>query len=450
MARARRAGQEAPRKQAAPPAAEANPAGAPPPPFAVVGIGASAGGLAAISHLLDALPPDTGMAFVVITHLSATHESKLAEILSRHTAMAVTEVHDEPEILPNTVFVIPPARSMIVADGHLKLLPRPPGAEARRPIDQFLESLAETWSYSSIGIILSGTSNDGTYGLQAVKAHGGITFAQDASAEHSGMPESAVASGIVDFILSPEAIAAELVRIGRHPHVAHPQVPAGGEEQRRMDRIVALLREVLGADFSNYKKNTLYRRITRRMLLRHMQGLEAYLQLLQQDPAELNALYHDILISVTSFFRNPEAFEALKETVFPRLIAERSNTEPVRIWSVGCSTGEEPYSLAIAWTEFAETIDNAPGVQIFASDLNQRAVSFARGGNYSRRIAQEMSAERLKRFFTETPDGYHVNRDIRERVVFAQHDALNDPPFSRVDMVSCRNVLIYLEASLQQ
>ncbi len=416
--------------------------------FPVVGVGASAGGLEAITQLLQALPADTGMAFVLVQHLSPAHPSALAEILSRATTMAVSEVHDEPAVEPNHVYVIPPDRSMIIADGVLKLLPREGGIH--RPIDQFFRALAEDRRHQAIAIVLSGTATDGTLGLEAVKGEGGITFAQDGTAQHDGMPSSAVASGCVDFVLPPDAIAREIIRISRHPYAVPESVTRTADDQPSVAQIVALLRHATGVDFSHYKWNTLYRRITRRMVFQKVDSLAAYVSLLRQTPAEVEALYQDILISVTSFFRDKESFEALKSQVFPGLLKNRSPHDPVRIWTPGCSTGQEAYSLVMAFTEAAEALGSSTRLQLFATDLNPVSIEKARAGAYPKDIAQDVSPERLRRFFVEADGRYRVSKTIRDACVFSRHNVLTDPPFSHLDLISCRNLLIYLEPVLQQ
>ena len=420
--------------------------------FPLVGIGASAGGLQAFTRLLHALPNDTGMAFVVVQHMPPTHESVLAEILGRTTPMPCTQVQDEPRVEPNHVYVIPPDRNMILTDGFLRLVPRESGRGQNRPIDVFLRSLAEARKHKAIGVILSGTATDGTLGLEAIKSEGGITFAQDDTAQQTSMPRSAVASGCVDFELPPEEIAAELVRISRHPLVAPAPVhevvePSGGEAH--LGRILEMLMEHTGVDFKHYKHNTLYRRITRRVVLHKLHGIAEYVKFLENAPREAEALYQDILISVTSFFRNPESVEALKESVFPKLVDDRSRHEPVRVWVLGCSTGEEAYTIAMAFAEYCETTGTHVPLQIFATDLNGAGIERARTGVYSRNITGDVSPERLRRFFVEIDGSYRVSKPIRDVCVFARHNVLTDPPFSRIDLVSCRNLLIYLEPSLQ-
>jgi two-component system CheB/CheR fusion protein len=405
------------------------------PSFSVVGVGASAGGLDAFTQLLRALPPETGMAFVLVQHLAPSHPSALAELLSRATKMPVAEVLDAWVVEPNRVYVIPPGRGMVIAQGTLQLLPRE-GHGIHRPIDQFFRSLAEDRRHRAIGVVLSGTASDGTLGLEAIKAEGGITFAQDATAQHEGMPDSAIASGCVDFVLPPDEIAREIVRISRHPHVVPEEVAWAKKEKPNLDQVVHLLHRSTGVDFGQYKFNTLYRRITRRMIFCKASGLPDYVKLLEQSPEEAEALYQDILISVTSFFRDPAAFESLARTVFPRLLVDRSRVDPVRIWTLGCSTGQEAYSLAIAFTEAAEAAGSSAFLQLFATDLNAVAIEKARAGVYSRDIADAVSDERLHRFFVEVDGGYRIGKTIRDACVFSRHNVLADPPFSRIDLIS--------------
>jgi two-component system, chemotaxis family, CheB/CheR fusion protein len=417
--------------------------------FPIVGIGASAGGLEAFTQLLKALPADTGMGFVLVQHLAPGHASALAEILTRATAMPVKEVLDGSLVEPNHIYVIPPGQNMVIASGTLQLQPR----EARgqqRAVDQFFRALALELRHRAIGVVLSGTASDGTLGLEAIKAEGGITFAQDATAQYEGMPHSAVASGCVDFVLSPSEIARELVRIGKHPYAVPVHRVHEPDGAPNFAQIIQLLHQAHGVDFSHYKFNTLYRRVTRRMVLLKMEGVSQYVQVLRERPAEVEALYQDILINVTSFFRDTESFEALKATVFPRLLKGRSRADPVRVWTLGCSTGQEAYSLAMAFMESAEAASSTARLQLFATDLNATGIDNARTGVYSKDIAQDVSPERLRQFFTEVDGGYRISKSIRDACVFSRHNVLADPPFSRIDLISCRNLLIYLEPAVQK
>lgn len=416
----------------------------------IVAIGASAGGLEAFQQLFRALPADTGAGFVVIQHLSRERESMLAEILSRATTMPVVEVHDEPLVQANRVYVIPPDRDMTISRGSLHLVARPQHG-VHRPIDHFFRGLAAERRQKAIGVILSGTGNDGMLGLEEIKAEGGFTFAQDATAQHDGMPRSAIASGCVDLVLAPDEMGREIARMLRHPQIIETKETAADDETNvEIATILKSLHKGTGVDFNGYKTSTLTRRIKRRMVLQKSEGLKGYAGLLAKNPAELEALYQDILISVTSFFRNPELFESLKTHVFPRLAEGRSPQEAVRVWVLGCSTGEEAYSLGIAWAEFAEAAGSTVRIQIFASDLNARGIEQARAGVYPKSIDQDVSPQRLRNFFGEADGHYRVVRQIREAAVFARHNVLTDPPFSHVDLISCRNLLIYLDPVLQK
>jgi two-component system, chemotaxis family, CheB/CheR fusion protein len=412
-----------------------------------VGVGASAGGIEAFTALLKELPADTDLAFVLIQHLAPTHTSMLAEILQRASRMPVLEVRDEPVVCRNCVYVIPPGRVMTINRRRLALAPRG-GESPHHPIDAFFDSLAASEGHRSIGVVLSGTANDGTAGLAAIKAAGGITIAQDRSALYDGMPRSAISAGRVDLVLPPAGIAGELVRIARHPYLVATGGDVGGDAA--IDQVLAAVRHGTGVDFSQYKSNSLHRRIRRRMALLKIAEAREYARLLKGDRREVDALYRDILIGVTTFFRNPESFETLKAKVLPRLLKDRARQEPVRVWVIGCATGEEAYSLAIALAEYIS--ENAPStpIQVYATDLNNAAIEKARSGLYPKSIEHEVSPERLRRFFVESDGGYRVGKAIRDVCIFARHNALGDPPFSRMDIVSCRNVMIYMEAGLQK
>jgi two-component system CheB/CheR fusion protein len=420
--------------------------------FPIVGVGASAGGLEAFSELLAALPADTGMAFVLVSHLSPNHQSMLSEILGRRTRLPVLEVSDEPEVLPNHVYVIPPNRNMTLKDGHLTLAPRVKTSSANHPIDRFFQSLADTRGHLSIGVVLSGSATDGTIGLSAIKSAGGITFAQDESAAVPSMPRSAIAAECVDLVLSPKEIAGELAEIASHPYVAPKEREEDLEKRStaNLERIMQILHRVAGVDFAHYKKTTLLRRVNRRMALNKLQDLSDYAKVLEKDKREVGALFHDILINVTSFFRDPDAFEALKAKVFPKMLQDRNRKEPIRIWAVGCSTGEEAYSLAMSLCEYHQDTGKTIGIQIFATDLNGAGVEKARAGLYSKTAVEPISPERLRRFFTEEDLGYRISKEIRDMCIFAQHNVLTEAPFSRMDLISCRNLLIYLEPVMQQ
>jgi two-component system CheB/CheR fusion protein len=419
--------------------------------FSIVGIGASAGGLEAFMELLKHLPADSGLGFVLVQHLDPTHESALTQLLGRVTAMPVSEAANGQAVLPNHVYVIPPNAGLAIQQGTLMIQPRQQAGGAQRSIDHFFQSLAEDQHERAIGVVLSGTATDGTLGLEAIKAEGGITFAQDGkSAKYDSMPQSAAAAGCVDFVLSPENIARELVQVARHPYMASVGTSPVAADPDALINILLLLRNGFGVDFSLYKAGTIQRRLARRVVLKKLRTLGAYADLLRGNAAELGALYADMLISVTSFFRNPEAFEALKRIVFPKLIAP-GREEPVRIWVPGCSTGQEAYSLAMLFEEYC---GRAPGhalrLQVFATDLNEAVLEKARHGLYLKNLVPEVSPERLRRFFVEENGGYRMSKRIREQCVFARQNILSDPPFSRMDLISCRNLLIYLESGAQK
>jgi two-component system, chemotaxis family, CheB/CheR fusion protein len=422
--------------------------------FPVVGIGASAGGLDAFRELLSHLPIDTGMAFVFIQHLGANHKSLLSEILARETAMPVAEVQQGIAVEPNCVYVIPPNTKMTIEHGVLKLTIREKVRGTVMPVDTFFFSLAADLGSKAIAIVLSGGDGDGSRGLEAIKEAGGITFAQcENSAQVSSMPNTAVATGRVDFILQPAAIAAELANISRHPYVAHPTpvtvIDTLLEGDSALQTISILLRTDTGVDFTLYKQATIKRRILRRMVLYRLERIEDYVVYLRAHTEEVQALYEDILIHVTSFFRDPLAFESLKTKVFPNII-NRSPEVPIRIWVAGCSTGEEVYSMAICLLEFLGTQKIRRPIQIYATDISDRAIDKARSGFYKHSAVADISSERLSQFFVPVEDGYQIGKAVRELCVFARQNLCSDPPFSKLDLISCRNVLIYLGAALQK
>jgi two-component system CheB/CheR fusion protein len=428
--------------------------------FPIVGIGASAGGLEAFTKLLSNLPTDTGMAFVLLQHLDPNHESLSAEILSRVTKMPVTEVVDGMPALPNHVYILPPNFSIGILHGVLNLIARDEIRRQHLVIDFFFQSLAEDQKNTAIGIVLSGTGSDGTRGLMAIKAEGGITIAQTPkSAKFESMPQNAIASGMADLILSPEQIAEELTRIARHPYVAHivpilrpetPDEPLIGPKNS-LAHIFLMLRNQCHVDFTFYKANTVRRRIERRMALQKVENLKAYARFLSQNVDEVKALYAYILIHVTGFFRDPQAFEALKRDVFPKLVENRTPGASIRIWIAGCSTGEEVYSLAIAFQEFlGDKVSHTP-IQIFATDISEQAIQKARLGEYPSSISTEVSPQRLGQFFVKMEaGGYKIAKSIRDICLFSRHDVTADPPFAKIDLISCRNLLIYFTAALQR
>jgi two-component system CheB/CheR fusion protein len=425
------------------------------PSFCLVGIGASAGGLEAFTQFLGALPTDTGMAFVLLQHLEPNHTSLLTQLISRVTQMPVREVSDGMAVEPNHVYVMPPNSDMAIQQGELKLLPRVKTSGKYMPIDSFLRSLASAYREKAIAVILSGMDSDGSLGMEAIKAEGGITFAQtEASAQFPSMPNSSVASGCVDFILPPPDIALELVRISHHPYVKNSRPTATSETtpetEDQLQPILNLLRAATGVDFTYYKSATISRRIMRRMVLRQLSQLTDYFQYLQEQPDEVIALYQDVLIHVTRFFRNPEAFDALKQQVFPSLSSHLTQHTPIRVWIPGCSTGEEVYSMAISLVEFFQNQVTRPPIKIFGTDISDRAIENARSAIYTDKQLMEVEPERLSRFFVKVEGGYQIIKSIREMCIFAQQNVVQDPPFSKLDLLSCRNLLIYLEPVLQK
>lgn len=423
--------------------------------FPIVGIGASAGGLEAFTQLLSHLPIDTGMGFVLIQHLDPKHESLLSEILSRTTQMPVFEVKDGMAVEPNHIYVIPPNTTMTISQGGLRLTPREKDRRPFMSIDAFFSSLAVDRGNKSIGVVLSGGDGDGSKGLEAIKEVGGIAFAQsENSAQVSSMPNTAIATGHVDFILPPEKIAEKLADISRHPYVTSlnsivpiEQSPDGTDA---LSTIFSLLRTATKIDFTHYKHTTIKRRIFRRMALYRLEELEDYVRYLHENPAEVQALYQEILINVTSFFRDPDVFETLKREVFPAMLHDRPADLPIRIWVAGCSTGEEAYSIAICLLEFFTHQPRKPPIQIFATDTSEGSIEKARLGIYQQSKVIDLSPERLQRFFTQVEGGYQINKAVRELCIFARQNLIGDPPFSRLDLISCRNVLIYFGAVLQK
>lgn len=415
-----------------------------------VGVGASAGGLEAFTELLTHLPPATGMAFVLVEHLDAHHESDLPELLSVKTQMPVLLVQRDTRIAPDHVYVVPPNTLMTIRNRTLTLDGRPAPPEKLRPIDALFNSLAEEFGFNSIGVVLSGTATDGTFGLKTIKAEGGITFAQDDTARFDSMPRSAISAGVVDFVLSPRRIAGELAAIAaRTQHLRNAEgEPAG--DGTTLHRLLLLLRNQTGVDFAQYKQPTILRRLNRRMVVRRSETLEQYVELLKKEPEEVQALFDDLLINVTDFFRDPEVFEATKRVVFPSLIRDSKHPHAIRIWIPGCSSGEEVYSIAIALVEFLESADLEYTIQMFGTDLSDSAIKKARAGIYDESSVANVSPERLRRFFVRTESGYQISRRIREMCVFSRHNVAKDPPLSRMNLISCRNLLIYFAPSVQR
>ncbi len=401
-------------------------------------------------QLLRTLPGNTGMAFVFVQHLDPAHESKLTEILARAASMPVIEIRNGIPVQANTFYVIPPNKMLKIAAGILNIEPRPNAPHFL--IDRFLYSLGEDLGSQAIAVILSGTGSDGAEGLKAVKAACGITFVQtESTAKYTGMPISAIATGVADFILPPHEIATELARIGRHPSALRTtlELPDAAEEDSALKRIFALLRNTAKVDFNDYKRSTVKRRLARRMVVHKIDTLADYAQYLDDHPNEVNELYRDILIHVTSFFREPASFEILIESLVAQL-NERKHEEPFRVWVAGCASGEEVYSIAICLDEVLAGAGQRTQLQLFGTDISEKALQRARKGVYPETITADVSPQRLDRYFVKADGGYQIITSIREACVFARHDLTGDPPFSRLDLIVCRNVLIYMASVLQQ
>ncbi len=417
--------------------------------FPIVGVGASAGGLAPSGELLRELGSEPGVAVVIIHHLDPMHESGLVEILSRQTPLAVAAATEGVRVEPNHVYVMPPNAGLLINRGRLSLVPRLEQAGLHLPINRFFESLAQDQDGLAVGVVLSGTGFDGTEGIKAIKREGGITLAQDSTAQHTSMPESAVAAGCVDFVLPPAGLARELRRLATHA----PALQAKSESEvkdRDYQQILLAMRKASGVDFTSYKHSTIRRRLERRLFFHGLADLPAYLALLKRDPAEVVALCEEALIHVTGFFRDPEAFDALRTHVFPKLCQARPRDTPIRIWVPGCSTGEEVYSIAICLLEFLGERQRSFPIKIFGTDLSLSIIEKARAGRYPSSVVAEISAARLERFFSKDERGYLIRRDVRDLCVFAKHDVARDAPFSTMDLISCRNLMIYLGPDLQE
>ena len=423
-------------------------------PFTVVAIGASVGGLEAVSLLLKNLPSDTGMAYIYVQHLNPDHKSLLSTILGKLTKMPVQDIDDMEHILPNNVYIIPTNRMIEVVDGHIKLLTRPKNSSIIS-IDVLFSSLAETHKSNVIGVVLSGNAHDGTLGLTAIKEAGGITFAQDDSAQASSMPLSAIAAGVVDYVLSPKEIAMELVYLSKNNFVKRPIKEKDVSKiietnNADLNTIFELLRKETGVDFSHYKLPTIKRRISHKMSQIGIKSIEEYARFLQKNPADVVVLYKDLLIRVTSFFRDTEAFEYLKTTLFPKLLKSKTDEDSLRIWISACSTGEEAYSIAMIINELQEKKSKKVPVQIFATDISENSIRVARIGEYGPNNLKFLSEQQVNRYFTKVGDTYRIAKELRDMCIFAPQNILRDPPFSRMDFVSCCNLLIYLDSAAQK
>lgn len=424
-------------------------------PFPIVAIGASAGGMEAFIELLQNLPQVTGLSYAYVQHLDPTHESNLIHILGRSTKMPVIEAVDQVKIEPDHIYVIPPNREMSLVDGIIQVSPRPAKPYNHMPINHFFVSVAERYKEMGIGIILSGTATDGTAGMKAIKLAGGLTFAQDESAKFQSMPKSAISEGAADLVLSPKAMAEELSKISKQKDAYYTAIQELNEEaisnkDEELLGILHLLHRSTGVDFSLYKMNTIKRRIIRRMMLYKLETLRDYAQYIKQHTNEINFLYQGLLINVTAFFRDVESSEYLKKNLLPKVLKSKAPNDPVRVWVPACSTGQEAYSLAMLIIEVLGDKAASMPVQIFATDLSETAINKARLGIYSKDDVIDIPPKRLQRFFTKIDGNYRIVKSIRDLCVFATHNIAKDPPFSRLDLISCCNLLIYLDNHLQK
>jgi two-component system CheB/CheR fusion protein len=420
----------------------------------VVGIGASAGGLAALKTFFQYVPADSGLAFVVVVHLSPDHRSHLADLLQRHVSIPMQQITEDTPLRPNRVYIIPPNANLNAIDTHLRLSGLEKNRRERAPIDHFFRTLAVTSDGGSIGVILTGTGSDGTLGIKDIKARGGLVLAQDPNeAEYDGMPQSAIASGLVDKVLTIREMVDTILRYARtEPRVPTPMDGDEADDSARqlLQKVFVLLQARTDRDFSRYKPATILRRITRRMQLSYIEDFPRYVEKLREQPEEARALADDFLIPATSFFRDPDVFHKLRDAVIPRIFDGREEGDVIRAWSVGCATGEEAYSLAILMLEEAGRRESSPTLQIFASDLHSHSLDKAREGFYTGDIEAEVTPERLQRFFQKENGGYRIRKEVRDLVVFAPHNLLGDPPFLHLDFIACRNLLIYLQRNVQR
>ena len=443
-------------------------------PAAVVGLGASAGGIAVLQQFFSDMSPESGLAFVVVMHLSPEHESNLASVIKQKTSMPVTQVNESVKVKPNHVYVIPPNHQLTFEDSTLHLVAPQQALGRRVTIDLFFRTLAQAYGQRAVAVILSGSDSDGVIGLKHVRAQGGVTIAQDPQeAEHDSMPATAISTGIVDWALPVADIEPKLMEFVRNenrmklppedrdakdPEEKDPEAPGGetisdvtrsDDDEGALRDVLSYLRAQTGHDFAHYKRATILRRVARRMQVNSVETIPHYRDFLRTHPVEARALLQDLLIGVTHFFRDQDSFAALEANI-PQLFAGRRETDQLRIWVAGCASGEEAYSIAMLLCEHAERLERPPAIQVFASDLDEHAIQDARNGMYPTTIEADVSLERLRRFFDRDHGRYRVKKSLREKILFAAHNLLRDPPFSRIDLVSCRNLLIYLNRTAQE
>ena len=418
-------------------------------PF-VVGIGASAGGLEALQQFFCCVPSNSGLSFVVIQHLAPDYKSLMADILGKYTEMTVIQAQDGVLVEPNKVYLIPPKKNITFRGGRLLLKDYIQGL-LNHPIDIFFHSLAEEKKEHSIAVVLSGTGSDGTNGIKAIKEKGGLTIVQSpVSAKFDGMPKSAISTGLVDYVLPPQDIAGEILHYSKYRTMIEPQQEELFTDEESFAHIYEVLKKARGIDFTHYKRTTVLRRLERRMVVTHSLNLAEYAKLLDHNPEEVNVLVKEILIGVTNFFRDPAFFEKLKEKALYPIVQNANEEDPIRVWSAGCSTGEEAYSLAILFQEILEELRLKRDIKIFATDIDIQAIEQAGKGVFSESIIDDVSPDRLSKYFIKRGDQYCVNKDIRRMIIFAPHNMLSDPPFGKLDLISCRNVMIYFQPVLQR
>ena len=421
--------------------------------FPVVGIGASAGGLEALEGFLRQLKTGTNMSFVIIQHRAPESKSVMVSLLEKYTPLTVTEIEDDMAVQPDCIYINAPHHDVMIQDGRFFCEESGDTAGARHPIDFFFRSLAKDRGEHAICIILSGTGTDGTLGLKEIKAAGGMAVAQEEKqAKYSAMPRSAIDTGLVDFILPVEKMPAELLGYVKHPYLETTPRPAGAEEkfENSLQQIFRVVRSGTGHDFSNYKRNTIRRRIERRMAVHQIPEIRDYIRFLRDHPAEVKTLFKDMIITVTNFFRDPDAFQSLKEKAIREIIRGKPLSSRIRVWIPGCATGQEAYSIAILFEEAMEELEKKQDLQIFASDVDEETIETARYGFYPDSISADVSGTRLNKYFTKYDSRYKIREQIREKLIFAKQDLIKDPPFSKLDLICCRNVLIYMDSELQK
>jgi len=421
--------------------------------FPIVGIGASAGGLEAFESLFSNMPSDSNIAFIIVQHLDPKHKSIMSALLKKYTTMTIFEVEDGMKIKPNCIYLNPPSKNMTIINGTLHLIDPTERHSTNLPIDSFFRSLSEDQSEKAICIILSGTGSDGTLGLKAIKGAGGMVMVQEEKqAKYDGMPRSAIDTGLVDYVLPVEKMGQELLKYLQHPYIEAPEKATITPQQFQnyIQKIFMLIRSQTGHDFSHYKQNTIRRRIERRLAVHQIANVADYIRYLQQTPVEVDALFKDLLITVTNFFRDPEAFDILKNKGLLSLLEKVPANSAFRVWVPGCATGEEAYSIAMLLVDAMTKMKKHINIQIFATDIDEEAIETARQALYPESIAADVSAEQLQRFFIKEGNLYRIKKEIREMVIFAMQNLIKDPPFSKLNLVSCRNVLIYMEQVLQK